>query len=427
MTAPVAKAADALLAARTAPWVDLLSPKAPAGAGQTPAVLNASPVDNDVLLSHGNALRPQAAPAGEAPRAGLPATLVRTSSSTDLSMAARVIQGLLADMPQGEAGPVRGQSPVWPATRQVPPAAALAAALSGQVADSGLFYESHLAQFAAGTRSLAQMQREPQAGLARQPADVGGARPVQDETVQHQHPLRALQVQQLLPVAEAQAQAAAMPAAPAAPVVAPAPMHAQHAPLASAGGDAAAPAHRDQDTADMPQPPARSAGAHAAPQAANAASNFAQQADASPTAERAAAAPAAPDARTSAVVHPQAAPLVHQQLDLLASAMFRWSGQAWPGVPMEWTVQEEGGRAPRDADAPPAGPQWSTALRLELPRLGRVDLRMKLYGTRVQAQLAATQHDALTQLRVQRSGLSKRLAAAGFELRALQLDAELAA
>ena len=425
MTAPVAKAADALLAARTAPWVDLLSPKAPAGAGQTPAVLNASPVDNDVLLPHGNALRPQPAPAGEPPRAALPATLVRGASSTDLSTAARVIQGLLSEMREGEAGPVRGQSPVWPATRQVPAAPALAAALSQQVADSGLFYESHLAQFAAGTRNLAQMQREPQAALARQPVDGRGTQQAQDGATQQQQLQRALPAQ-LLPVAAAQAQAAAVPPAPAAPVVAPAPTPMQHAPAGSAGGEAAQSAPR-HDAAAAAQPLARAAGAQAMPHAANVASVIAQQADAVPVAERASATPNLPDSPTGAVVHPQAAPLVHQQLDLLASAMFRWRGEAWPGVPMEWTVQEEGGRAPRETDEPPAQPQWSTALSLELPRLGRVDLRMKLDGTSVRAQLAAPQRDALTQLRVHRSGLSQRLAAAGFELRALQLDTELAA
>ena len=425
MTAPVAKAADALLAARTAPWVELLSPKAPAGAGPAQAVLNAARVDNDVLLPRGSALRssPEAA-AGEPPRAALPGAPVRSaSSSTDLSMAARVIQTLLADMRDGESGPVRAQAPVWPGARQIPSAAALAAALSQQVSQSGLFYESHLAQFAAGTRSLSQMQREPQAGLSRQPADRSGLDAAQATTPQQAQ--RTGPSAPLLPVAAAQAQAAAMPApAAATPLVASAPVDMQK--VLDASGTEALPMPRHQDAVGSSQPHPQPGGMPAASHAAQADASSARSAGAAPVAQRAPAATTAPDPAATAVVHPQAAPLVHQQLDLLASAMFRWSGEAWPGVKMEWTVQEEGGGTPDDADAQPAA-QWSTALSLELPRLGRVDLRMKLSGATVRAQLAAPQRDALTQLRVHRAGLSQRLAAAGFELRALQLDAELAA
>lgn len=421
MTSPVAKAVDALLATRTAPWVELLSPKAPAGAGPAQSVLNAARVDNDVLLPHGNALRASQAAAAEVPRAVLADTPVRTASSTDLSAAARIIQNLLADMREGESAPVRGHGPVWPAARELPTAAALASGLSQQVSDSGLFYESHLAQFAAGTRSLAQMQREPQAGLSREGAERQGAQPEQAGTQQR----AALQVQ-LLPMAASQAQAAAMPApAAASPVVGavPAQMHAM--PDASSA-DAPVPTSKHADGAS-PQQRAQAGIAHPGSHAARAIESFVQNADATPAAQRPSAAPAAPDANAGAVVHPQAAPLVHQQLDVLASAMFRWSGEAWPGVPMEWSVQEEGGRAPDENDAQPPAAQWSTAMSLDLPRLGRVDLRMKLSGTSVHAQLAARERDALTQLRVHRAGLSQRLAAAGFELRALQLDAELAA
>ncbi|HDR9731995.1 TPA: flagellar hook-length control protein FliK, partial [Burkholderia aenigmatica] len=46
------------------------------------------------------------------------------------------------------------------------PVAALRAALAQAVSESGLFYESHLAQWLAGQRPLAALMREPQARLA---------------------------------------------------------------------------------------------------------------------------------------------------------------------------------------------------------------------------------------------------------------------
>ena len=48
---------------------------------------------------------------------------------------------------------------------QPPVASQLSATLAHAVANSGLFYESHLAQLTAGTRTLAQLMQEPQARL----------------------------------------------------------------------------------------------------------------------------------------------------------------------------------------------------------------------------------------------------------------------
>ncbi|PCE31290.1 flagellar hook-length control protein FliK, partial [Burkholderia ubonensis subsp. mesacidophila] len=52
-----------------------------------------------------------------------------------------------------------------------PPVVALRAALAQAVSESGLFYESHLAQWLAGQRPLAALAREPQARLLA-PADA---------------------------------------------------------------------------------------------------------------------------------------------------------------------------------------------------------------------------------------------------------------
>ncbi|MBR8421228.1 flagellar hook-length control protein FliK, partial [Burkholderia dolosa] len=52
----------------------------------------------------------------------------------------------------------------------LPPVAMLRAALAQAVSASGLFYESHLAQWLAGQRPLAALMREPQARLAAAPA-----------------------------------------------------------------------------------------------------------------------------------------------------------------------------------------------------------------------------------------------------------------
>ena len=85
------------------------------------------------------------------------------ADGASLSAAARVISELLGSAPaKGE--PVRGSAPLWPAAASPEPQQ-LAAALARSVADSGLFYESHLLQFFSGQRPLAQLLQEPQAHL----------------------------------------------------------------------------------------------------------------------------------------------------------------------------------------------------------------------------------------------------------------------
>lgn len=70
---------------------------------------------------------------------------------------------------------VTGQPPLLPA----PPAsgAVLEAPLRAALEHSGLFYESHQADWVAGQRDLASLRQEPQARLARvvQPEEVGAA------------------------------------------------------------------------------------------------------------------------------------------------------------------------------------------------------------------------------------------------------------
>lgn len=97
--------------------------------------------------------------------AGLAPPRDGAQTGATLSAAARTID-LLLQLAPDPPGPVRGTTPLWP----VPPgdagrafAPAFATALKAALDGSGLFYESHLAQWAAGSRSLAQLRQDPQA------------------------------------------------------------------------------------------------------------------------------------------------------------------------------------------------------------------------------------------------------------------------
>lgn len=86
-----------------------------------------------------------------------------------LSATARTLSAML-DSADAGAPQVRGTEPLWPQAQDEPVAASLAATLARTVSDSGLFYESHLRQLAAGTRTRSQLAREPQALLGPQQA-----------------------------------------------------------------------------------------------------------------------------------------------------------------------------------------------------------------------------------------------------------------
>jgi hypothetical protein len=103
----------------------------------------------------------RAAPHGEAPSAPAPADDTPGSQST-LSATARVISSVLGAAARSEHAQtsIVAPLPLLPAPSDDP--IKLAAQLKDAIGASGLFYESHVAEWSAGKRALADLQREPQ-------------------------------------------------------------------------------------------------------------------------------------------------------------------------------------------------------------------------------------------------------------------------
>ncbi|WPH13067.1 flagellar hook-length control protein FliK [Variovorax paradoxus] len=405
MNRPIGPAVDALLAAKlSSARPDLAVLQTEVGTSMPVGPMaEIQKVKNDVRLpSHAMLEAPLA---GGTPPA-LPRADAPPSIDTRWSAAARVISAVLADL-HAEPEPVRGAAPLWASPQEAPSGTVLAAALGRSVSGSGLFYESHLLEFAMGLRTLPQLAEEPQVRLTQlqplqQPAAAGTPQPL------------------------------ALPPSVAAQPAAVTPFFAAGGPAPAAPG--ALPQALPSETASNTGAP--SAQLHQA--AAASASHFAAMAAiageermASPgTGETGAAnAPARAAVPAAAeLIHPQTAALVHQQLDLLATAVFRWSGQAWPEVPMAWSIHEETeqpGDAPEgrgdDRGTPPR--RWTTTVSLTLPKLGAVDLRLGLAGDMVQAHLAAGEAATLARLRSDGGELAPRLEAAGLRLQDLQITA----
>jgi len=107
-------------------------------------------------------------------------------------------------------------------------------------------------------------------------------------------------------------------------------------------------------------------------------------------------------------------PIVHQQLESLASHQYVWHGMAWPGQMFEWIIED-----PRDegrAQGEEADGQWNTTLRLTLPRLGGVEARVQLGAKGVALCLQVEDKSTVARLEARRTELTEALEAAGVPL-----------
>ncbi|KGC54460.1 flagellar hook-length control protein FliK [Burkholderia pseudomallei] len=429
-------AAAAILASRIDSLLDAIQPAAggaaapqvgtsgapPASAAPQPAASGPPPASAQTALSEvGLTLDAISRYGGAATPAVVGAAPLLPAAPTAVAVAAQAasLDPLLAT-PDARAGnPAAATAPGAQAAQAAPqaalpasPAAALSLALVQAVAQSGLFYESHLAQWLAGQRTTAELAREPQARLASgaEPDAQAGAQPGQMGDALDDALADLLAVRLPLPQGgrDAPAQGAARP--PGQP----------GQPAGGADEGAAASGRAPTNAAA----PARSVDAYAA----------LADADGKPGAPsaqtalaRAGMPPTGADtpASIAASLHAATLPIVRQQLDLLATDQFRWIGEAWPGARLDWTIEpdEQHGRerpAP-DADFPDAR-GWRTRLTLALPSLGTIDAELVLNGEQLAARLRASEAGA-ARLAPHGEALRARLQALGLQVSGLSIRA----
>lgn len=131
-----------------------------------------------------------------------------------------------------------------------------------------------------------------------------------------------------------------------------------------------------------------------------------------------------PDLRASiaASIHTATIPLVRQQLDVLATQQFRWTGEVWPGAKLDWTIEPERERRGPGGEASGDEPQqaWRTRVTLALPTLGTVDADLVLTGNQLVVRVQASPGGA-ARLTSGGAAFGTRLQAAGIELTGLQI------
>ncbi|HRV79727.1 MAG TPA: flagellar hook-length control protein FliK, partial [Thauera sp.] len=287
------------------------------------------------------------------------------SAQPALSQTGRLISFLLTGQPTPQPASLAGNEPLLNA----PPTngTQLVPLLRQALGQSGLFYESHQAQWVLGKLDTAALLREPQ-GQQSAPGVGAGAGAGQPGTGASTN-------------ATGQAATATANATPSTPA-APAAQSAATAAARIAGGT--------DDTAQL-------------------------NATRSPASLRAGVEEAAP-VRAQPIPE-RLMPVVHQQLDALATQQYVWQGQAWPGQPIEWVIEDPQGEGSREGED--AEPTWNTTLRLTMPRLGGVEAQLHLTPAGVALRLRADDPATIHALDAGGAALASALEAANLKLTGL--------
>ena len=329
------------------------------------------------------------------------------AAATSLSRTGQLISNLLAG-----ARDIKGGTMALPLNSNQPIAAGppssgrdLLPLLEQAITQSGMFYESHQADWSEGRYSKAQLRQEPQGklppqvpagqlGLASADTPESMASPGADSAQSVSRPLEAKgaasQPGQPSPAAQSVQPSEALPT-PRTPELSPA----THGSQAPQGPQPSQSTHSSQasQTSDSPQ--------------------SAQPTQSSPPSQ-----PAQPIAQ-------QAQVLVQQQLEAFATQNFSWQGQVWPGQEIEWQIEDPGRRRERAGDD--GAEQWQTRLRLTLPSLGEVEARLHIQGKQITLALIASNADTRGLLRSAAVDLRGQLEQAGLDLSSIGIAAPAAA
>ncbi|BAL23746.1 flagellar hook-length control protein FliK [Azoarcus sp. KH32C] len=307
-----------------------------------------------------------------------------------LSAVGRLIGFLLTGQPAAKPTELAGGQPLL----EAPPlqgGETLAPILKQAVAESGLFYESHQLQWISGKLPTTALLQEPQ-----------GQEPVPAQTV-------------------APGQTDAPSAADE--FATPRPAGALNVPLPPAAGEAseshepamAALGHAEEPHARSEAPPLRATPDQLARGADRLSPASSDSFDGNDSALRANAASGGSTAARAAAVPERLMPVIHQQLDGMATQTYVWHGQVWPGQPMEWEI-EDPQREREGATGEDLPKEWKTTLRLTLPRLGGLEARLVLTPAGVAMRLLADDTETVSALDSARAQLDAALAAANVPL-----------
>ncbi|HEY9380642.1 MAG TPA: flagellar hook-length control protein FliK, partial [Burkholderiales bacterium] len=128
--------------------------------------------------------------------------------------------------------------------------------------------------------------------------------------------------------------------------------------------------------------------------------------------------------QSSAGANPAALPealatIVREQLDTLDFRRVQWQGEVWPQQDAQLEIAEDQTRREYESETAQA---WRTTLRIDLPHLGQVAVRIALDPAGIGVSVQAA-HDAVAALQPGRAIFTAALRDAGIALRTVEVKA----
>lgn len=323
--------------------------------------------------------------------------------------------------------------------------AELAPALGRAVRQSGLFYESHQAQWIGGRLPVTQLLAEPQGALSNLAAVLARAGQA-GAASSSSSSLAATSPDTAAPGFQTATSGAAPPAANSSgnPAVAGQPTALATA-LATGTSSSAGPSTNAPpsnaaplaNTAALTDDVGPMAARHQAAAGASVATPAAVTTTATPPASHAIAQAGQAEltprtatestdlhsAQAGRIVADELRPLVQQQLEALGSQRMIWHGELWPRQSVEMEIKREEVDE-RQANGDEELDRWNTTLRLQLPRLGEVGAALSLTGHQLRLVVLTPYESSAADLRAATPRLNEALKAAGLELVALQIRSQ---
>ena len=343
-----------------------------------------------------------------APKEGEGGKAATTSTTATLSRTGQLISTLFSGAREAKGGatalPLNSNQPI----ANAPPSSAqdLLPLLKQAITQSGMFYESHQAEWVEGRLAKSALLQEPQGKLSS-PAAFSAALEEQASAALLKTALPGTAEQppaapRLAADAKAGEQASATLAKPSLPGAANDPATAPRLATETRTGELA------NKTASLSNSePAAALRLVATDMAQSQSTGDASKASATQTLNQ--------------VVAPQTQPVVQQQLDALATQNFSWQGQVWPGQEMRWEIDEDAAQRGQDDDDPAA--KWTTRLNLALPNLGEISAQIRLQGNQITLTMSADTPEARTLMRSSSMALRSQLDEAGLTLASMGVSA----
>lgn len=300
----------------------------------------------------------------------------------------------------------------------------LATALQGSLQRSGLFYESHLAQWAQGRYPLEALRAEPQNVLTA----AGQTPGVNPESAPQAVADAAAKTGLLAELASEAASATLSPAKAMTPL--PTESVGESSPAAAVANLSpallAALVHQAGGTRMMAGTEKLLAAILGGALPAGPPEDVtAPSSSALPSAAQVAGAATRPtDGIAEGGIPERLVPIVQHQLDTLATQQLHVQFAPWPGWTVFWDLEAPQEREARSSPDEEEAPLWRSRLRLSLPALGDVEAELQWRTGTLEIRVSASSSETSALLREAAPALAASLEADGIRLTRLEVSSE---